>query len=102
MNGRAVGFIIAEKRPYKEIGDFKIAIDPSYRGRGIGVALLETALVDLHEVGVKTVIADFLLLNSRAQALYRRCGFQIVRAYNSYRSSRSRHRGNGEFPVFNG
>ncbi len=85
MSGRPIGFIIAEKRPYNRIGDFKVAVDPSYHGRGIGSALLETALNDLHRMDVRTVIADFLLLNSPAQALYRRHGFQIARAYNYYK-----------------
>ncbi len=85
VRGRPVGFIIAEKRPYNRIGDFKVAVDPSYHGRGIGSALLETALNDLHRMDVRTVIADFLLLNGPAQALYRAHGFRIARAYNYYK-----------------
>ncbi len=85
VGDKQVGFIISEKRPYNRIGDFKIAVDPSYHGRGIGSALLETALNALLHMGVRTIIADFLLLNSRAQALYERHGFRTARAYNYFK-----------------
>ncbi len=85
INGRPVGFLIAEKRRYAGYGDFMIAVEPNSQNRGVGSSLLENGLKDLHDMGVKTVIADFLLLNAPAQALYRKHGFQIVRAYNYYR-----------------
>ncbi len=85
MNGWPAGFIIAEKRQYAGYGDFIIAVDPTSQRRGVGSSLLENGLNDLRGMGAKIVIADFLLLNAAAQALYRRHGFQIARAYNYYK-----------------
>ncbi len=90
INGWPVGFFIAEKRRYHEYGDFIIAVDSNSQGQGLGSALLQNGLNDLHDMGVKTAIADFLLLNAPAQALYRKYGFQIVRAYNYHKWERSR------------
>ncbi len=85
LSGKPVGFFIAEKRPYRKYGDFNIAVDPSVQGRGIGSALLQNGLNDLADMGVTTAIADFLLLNAHAQALYRKHGFETARAYNYFR-----------------
>jgi ribosomal protein S18 acetylase RimI-like enzyme len=85
QDNQPVGFFIAEKRAYKGYGDFNMAVDPSHHGRGVGSALLQNGLNDLYEMNVRTAIADFLLLNTRAEALYRKHGFQIARAYNYYK-----------------
>ncbi len=90
LDRKVVGFFIAERRPYKKYGDFNVAVDPSFHGRGLGSALLQKGLNDLYDMGVRTAIADFLLLNARAQSLYRKHGFQIVRTYNYYKWERMR------------
>ena len=84
LEGKPVGFLIAEKRAYGRLGDFMIAVDLSNHGSGIGSALIEKGFNDLLQMGVRTAIADFLLLNTKVQALNRKHGFQIVRAYNYY------------------
>lgn len=90
MNGQAVGFLIAEKRRHAGYGDFMSAVEPNSQSRGVGSSLLENGLNDLRDMGVKTVIADFLLLNAPAQALSRKHGFQIVRAYNYFKWKKNR------------
>lgn len=83
-SSRPVGFIIAEKRPYRQIGDFNIAVEPNYQGRGLGRALLRAALRAFVHMGVRRVIADYLLLNTAAHGLYQSHGFRVVRAYNYF------------------
>ncbi len=95
LGSQRVGFFIAERRPYKKYGDFNVAVDPSVHGRGIGSALLQNGLNDLYEMGARTAIADYQLLNGRAQTLYRKHGFEIARAYNYYNWEPARKR----FPV---
>ena len=87
-DGRIVGFLTAEKRRYQKYGDFNIALDPGYHRRGIGSSLMEKGLNDLAEMGCKTAMADFLLQNAKVQALNRKYGFRIVRAYNYFRLNR--------------
>jgi ribosomal protein S18 acetylase RimI-like enzyme len=84
LNGEAVGFLTAEKRPYGGYGDFNIAVEPKFHGRGLGSALMESGLNDLIEMGCETAVADYWLQNAKVQALNRKYGFRIIRAYNYY------------------
>ena len=84
FQGEAVGFLTAEKRHYRKFGDFNIAIEPKFHGRGLGSALMERGLNDLIEMGCETAVADYWLQNAKVQALNRKYGFRIVRAYNYY------------------
>src|SRR5438876_791289 len=84
LHGQSVGFLTAEKRPYCGYGDFNIALEPEFHGRGLGSALMESGLNDLIEMGCNTAVADFWLQNAKVQALNRKYSFRIVRAYNYY------------------
>ena len=53
-----------------------IAVDPAARGRGIGEALVRTALHVAAEMGAGAVVLDTGSLNLPAQRLYERIGFQ--------------------------
>jgi ribosomal protein S18 acetylase RimI-like enzyme len=84
FQGKAVGFLTAEKRHCYGCGDFNIALEPRFHGRGLGSALMERGLNDLIEMGCNTAVADYWLQNAKVQALNRKYGFRIVRAYNYY------------------
>ena len=84
LQGAAVGFLTAEKRRDGRYGDFNIAVDPKFHTRGLGSALMERGLNDLIEMGCETAVADYWLQNAKVQALNRKYGFRIVRAYNYY------------------
>jgi len=53
-----------------------IAVDPGARGRGIGEALVLTALAVAAQWGAEAVVLDTGSLNLPAQRLYERVGFQ--------------------------
>jgi len=76
--------LTAEKRHYDRYGDFNIAVEPKFHGRGLGSALMERGLNDLIEMGCKTAVADYWLQNAKVHGLNRKYGFKIVRAYNYY------------------
>jgi len=84
LHGEVVGFLTAEKRHYSSYGDFNIAVEPKFHGKGLGSALMERGLNDLIEMGCETAVADYWLQNAKVQALNRKYGFRIVRAYNYY------------------
>ncbi len=90
LQGEAVGFLTAERRHDGGYGDFNIAVEPRFHGRGIGSALMETGLNDLIEMGCETAVADYLLQNVKVQALNRKYGFVVVRAYNYYETTSGR------------
>jgi len=91
LHGQSVGFLTAEKRPYCGYGDFNIALEPEFHGRGLGSALMESGLNDLIEMGCNTAVADFWLQNAKVQALNRKYSFRIVRAYNYYETGATDH-----------
>ena len=56
-----------------------IAVDPEARGRGVGEALVRTALAVAAQWGADAVVLDTGSLNLPAQRLYERVGFQRLR-----------------------
>jgi len=84
-SGNPVGFIIAEKRPYKSIGDFYLAVSPSHHRRGVGGALLDAAIYASYEMGIRRMIADYRTMNGATHALYEGRDFKPVRVYNYFR-----------------
>lgn len=79
-----VGFMIAEKRRCGSLGDFTIAVKPTHQGKGIGSVLLKAAFNAFIDMGVKRVIADYLMLNASAQRLYEKNNFEPKRIYNYF------------------
>lgn len=81
MDGGAVGFVMA-RVDFGEFGRFEptavmdtIGVDPDYRGRGIGRALLSQLLVNLQTLRVESIRTE---LDWRDRALFAfldRCGF---------------------------
>ena len=84
LQGKAVGFLTAEKRHDGSYGDFNIAVDPKFHTRGLGSALMERGLNDLIEMRCETAVADYWLQNAKVQALNEKYGFRIVRSYNYF------------------
>ncbi len=87
-----VGFIIAEVRRGRKIGDFNLAVDELHRGRGLGTALLSAGLVSLHTRGVQRVVADHWAANSPAVSFYQKHGFIVEKTYHVLRVPESSRR----------
>ena len=56
-----------------------IGVTPFHRGRGVGAALIVTALAGLQHVGVTRVALEVTAVNESAVRLYRRLGFRSVK-----------------------
>jgi ribosomal protein S18 acetylase RimI-like enzyme len=56
-----------------------IGVTPFHRGRGVGAALIVTALSGLQQVGVTCVALEVTAVNETAVRLYRRLGFRSVK-----------------------
>jgi len=78
--GEAVGFVTSFGR-----GDFGyvgvLAVVPGWRRRGVARALLRTAVVYLRSLGPDAVEVDAFVDARPAVALYRACGFEVIRTY---------------------
>ncbi len=79
VDGRVVGGAnVARGRFAKNAhtADFGIAILAAYRGRGIGEALLRSALEWARAVGIRKMTLGVFATNERAIRLYRKFGFE--------------------------
>jgi len=76
LGGTDVGMIDVEHRP-GEIYLSRIEIHPDQQGHGIGSRLIR-ALADEAAQNGQDLVLDVLAVNLRAQALYRRLGFEEV------------------------
>lgn len=54
-----------------------VAVDPQYRGRGIGTAMMNDKIVEGVRMGRHTASLDVSIENPRAQALYENLGFEV-------------------------
>ena len=61
-----------------------IAVDPKWRGKGVGRALLQAVLADLMMSAAKTMVLEVDEQNLPAIALYKRLGFATISARKGY------------------
>ncbi len=61
-----------------------IAVDPKWRGKGVGRALLEAGLADLLMSAARRLFLEVAADNAPALALYRRQGFAEIGRRNGY------------------
>jgi RimJ/RimL family protein N-acetyltransferase len=73
-DGRIVGSIHVEPSPHG-FGEIGMAVARDWRGRGVGSALLETAIGWAREQGLHKLSLDVFVHNERAIGLYRKFGF---------------------------
>jgi ribosomal-protein-alanine N-acetyltransferase len=88
---RVIGFIIS-RLAADEAEILSVAVDPSWRGRGLSRTLLATHLGHLAGHGIRTVFLEVEENNAPAVRLYRRVGFQTVgRREQYYRDPNGQH-----------
>ncbi|MDQ0957657.1 ribosomal protein S18 acetylase RimI-like enzyme [Streptomyces sp. B4I13] len=75
-DGTEVGMLDVEYRP-TEIYLARIELHPDHQGRGIGSQLIRSLLRQARQEG-RDLTLDVLVVNQRAQALYRRLGLHEV------------------------
>lgn len=77
--GEVVGYVTTRLDRFTSIGRIpNLAVDPRYRGHGLGSQLIEHALGSMREQGMAVAKIETLVQNERGQALYPRFGFQEV------------------------
>ncbi len=78
--GRAVGYVFAHRPPALLQGAVEyVAVAPAARGRGVGRALLSSAVAWLFAIGAPEVFLTVDADNARALGVYRAAGFERLR-----------------------
>jgi len=85
-NGKVVGYVMAYLKPDLEGHVMSIAVDPLYRGNGIGKALMISVINKLIKRGAKYIGLEVRVSNERAIKLYEGLGFRKVKRIISYYS----------------
>lgn len=87
VDDRVVGWVIAllrHHRRYDSARLYSLAVDPAYRGRGIGERLVRYVLQYLEEHEVHRCFLEVREENATAQRLYERLGFTFVCTLPNY------------------
>jgi len=72
---------------FDEIHINNIAIRPSYRGQGIGTALLQHVLAEARALGARRATLEVRASNEGARRLYERLGFYVAATRRNYYSN---------------
>lgn len=82
--GKTVGYITAvvDRDGYGHV--MSVAVDPDYRGLGIGKRLMEAVEARLSNDGIKQVRLEVAVNNSVAIKMYEELGYRVVRILRSY------------------
>ncbi|AEC51827.1 acetyltransferase [Pyrococcus sp. NA2] len=85
-NGKVIGYVMGYLRPDMEGHIMSIAVDPDYRGNGIGKALMIAVIEKLFKKGARWIGLEVRVSNKIAINLYKKLGFKIVKRIYSYYS----------------
>jgi len=72
--GQIVGLLHIEVSPHG-FGEFGMLVDRGWRGRGVGTALVQAAIVWARGQGLHKLCLEVFAHHTTAIALYRKCGF---------------------------
>lgn len=83
-HGKVIGYVMAYLRPDLEGHIMSIAVDPAYRGNGIGSTLLSEAIERLIKKGARYIGLEVRVSNEKAIKLYERFGFRRIKRIIGY------------------
>jgi carbonic anhydrase len=61
----------------------RVYVRPAFRGRGVGLALVEALILEARSIGYERIVLDTLPSMGEAHRLYKRFGFHETDAYRS-------------------
>jgi ribosomal-protein-alanine N-acetyltransferase len=85
-NGKVIGYVMGYLKPDFEGHVMSIAVDPVYRGNGIGKMLMIAVIDKLIKLGARYIGLEVRVSNERAIKLYERLGFKKLKRIISYYS----------------
>ena len=79
IDGRLAGMVKVAPEPEPELAQLtSMHVHPDFQGRGIGRALLETAVEFMRESGYRSAILGVIQANGKARGLYESAGWQVL------------------------
>jgi L-amino acid N-acyltransferase YncA len=69
---------VSSRRAYSGVAEVSVYVAESFRGRGIGRALLDALVICSEQHGIWTLQAGILAENESSLTLHERCGFREV------------------------
>ncbi len=82
--GGIIGYVVARIERNSMGHIISIAVDPSWRNRGIGSLLMKEAIKKLKDVGCSIVFLEVRVSNAPAISLYKKLGFKITERIVGY------------------
>jgi len=79
--GEPAGCIALRRLDSRRAEAKRLYVPPEFRGRGIGLALLEWVIGEARAAGYHEILGDTMPVMSRALAIYERLGFQQTGPY---------------------
>jgi ribosomal-protein-alanine N-acetyltransferase len=83
VGGEIVGYVMGYARNGKGEVD-SLAVEPGYRGLGVGRRLCETLIDAFRAEGVHECVLEVASSNGRAISLYKRVGFGVIKSLPGY------------------
>ncbi|MBA2734232.1 MAG: N-acetyltransferase [Acidobacteria bacterium] len=78
ISGWAALSQVSSRRVYSGVAEVSVYVTKSFRGRGIGLSLLEALIICSEQHGIWTLQAGIISENDASLALHRKCGFREV------------------------
>ena len=75
-NGKIVGYILGEPMKGKLANLGLLAVDPNFRGKGVGKKLVESFRKKCDEKGLKFLLLYAPKFNKNTLEFYKKCGFK--------------------------
>jgi len=82
--GELVGYAVGASRRDGSGHVISIAVRPEWRGRGIGVKLMESLLDAFKKRGLKRAVLEVAVSNEEAVRFYKRLGFKVITSLKGY------------------
>lgn len=85
LDGKVVGWgslnQFNPRKAYDFVADFSVYVERSWRGKGVGSALLLTLIDRARQLGYHKMVLSAFLWNAAGIALYERFGFRTIGTY---------------------
>lgn len=82
LDGQVAGWVavsqVSARAVYAGVVEHSVYVDPAARGRGVGLALLQTLLASTDAAGIWTVQSAVFPDNTASLRLHQRAGFRII------------------------